>query len=174
MPSARPGKKRKSASPRRRSSARARSAANRRRRSRRTFNPRMPVLDQRQRDVLGLGLVAVGVYLGFVLYGHWAGGRLGHGLELTLGFCVGKARALAPAALIAGGGVLLLRPVLPALRPLRTGATCLFCSVTLALAAGTLGITRASGSAQWHASSLDSHGGLSGQLLFWVAHRLVQ
>ncbi len=134
----------------------------------------MPVLDQRQRDVLGLGLVAVGVYLGFVLYGHWAGGRLGHGLELTLGFCVGKARALAPAALIAGGGVLLLRPVLPALRPLRTGATCLFCSVTLALAAGTLGITRVSGSAQWHASSLDSHGGLSGQLLFWVAHRLVQ
>jgi DNA segregation ATPase FtsK/SpoIIIE, S-DNA-T family len=134
------------------------------------------VLDQRQRDVLGLGLVAVGVYLGFVLYGHWAGGRAGHGLELALGFCVGKARALAPVALIVGGGVLLLRPVLPALRPLRTGAICLFCSVTLALAAGTLGITSGSpsGSSQWHPDSLDSHGGLSGQLLFWVAHRLVQ
>jgi len=83
---------------------------------------------------------------------------------------------LVPVALTVGGGVLLLRPVLPALRPLRTGAICLFCSVTLALAAGTLGVTSQSplGSTQWHPGSLDSHGGLSGQLLFWVAHRLVQ
>jgi DNA segregation ATPase FtsK/SpoIIIE, S-DNA-T family len=134
------------------------------------------VLDQRQRDVLGLGLVALGVYLAFILYGHWAGGGVGHGLEVALGFCVGKSRVLAPVALIVGGGVLLLRPVLPALRPLRTGAICLFCSVTLALAAGTFGITSPSGSSasQWHAAFIESHGGLSGQLLFWVAHRLVQ
>ena len=48
---------------------------------------------------------------------------------------------LAPVALVVGGGALLLRPVLPALRPLRTGARCA-CSraITLALAAGTLGL----------------------------------
>jgi len=31
--------------------------------------PRLPALDQRGRDVLGLGLVAGGVFMGFVLYG---------------------------------------------------------------------------------------------------------
>ena len=30
--------------------------------------PRMPVLDQRQRDILGLALLALGVFMGFVLY----------------------------------------------------------------------------------------------------------
>ena len=44
-----------------------------------------------------------------------------------------------------GGGALLLRPVLPALRPLRAGAICLFAAVTLALAAGTLGVSSGPG-----------------------------
>src|ERR1700730_16501354 len=41
--------------------------------------PRLPVLDQRGRDVLGLGLVAAGVFMGFVLYGGWHGGGAGGG-----------------------------------------------------------------------------------------------
>src|SRR5262249_59012523 len=91
-----------------------------------------------ERDVLGLGLIAVGVFLGFVLYGGWNGGRAGHGLAVALGWTLGKARALAPIALIAAGGALLLRGVLPAVGRLRAGAVCLFASLTLALAAGTL------------------------------------
>ena len=43
------------------------------------WQPRWPELDQSQRDVLGLGLVALGVFMGFVLYGHWNGGRVGAG-----------------------------------------------------------------------------------------------
>src|ERR1700684_1904825 len=84
--------------------------------------PRLPVLDQRARDVLGLALVALGVFMGFVLYGGWDGGRAGHGLAVALGWTLGRPRVLAPITLIVGGAVLLLRPVLPALRPLRAGA----------------------------------------------------
>ena len=38
------------------------------------------------------------------------------------------------------GGILILRPMLPAVRPFRAGAICLFASLTLGLAAGTLGL----------------------------------
>ena len=101
----------------------------------------VPVLDQRERDVIGLALMAAGVFLGFVLYGGWDGGHAGHGVAVGLGWALGGARLLAPIAIFAGGGALLLRPVLPAVRPLRTGSLCLFAGVTLALAAGTLGVT---------------------------------
>ena len=145
----------------------------------------MPELDQRQRDVLALGLIALGIFLGFVLYGGWNGGRVGHGLSVALGWSVGRAKGLAPLALVAGGGVLLMRPVLPALRPLRTGSLCLAGSIVLALAAGTLGVSAgqaasqsAAGSArapsQWSAAFLDTRGGAVGQALYDVTHRLVQ
>jgi S-DNA-T family DNA segregation ATPase FtsK/SpoIIIE len=140
--------------------------------------PRLPALDQRQRDVLGLALVAVGVFLGFVLYGGspTPGGRAGHALAVALGWTLGKARVLAPVALILAGGAFLLRPVLPAMRPLRTGALCLFASTTLALAAGTLGISsRPTGAAgSWTSAFLQAHGGVVGEALYQASHRLVQ
>jgi S-DNA-T family DNA segregation ATPase FtsK/SpoIIIE len=140
---------------------------------------RWPVLDQSQRDVLGLGLVAVGVFMAFVLYGHWNGGRVGHGLAVGLGWCIGEARVLAPPALVIGGGALLMAQLMPTRRPLRTGGLCLFAAVTLALAAGTLGVssgTPAHGpsSEQWRAAFLQAHGGIVGQGLYWAAQRMVQ
>ncbi len=135
-----------------------------------------PVLDQRQRDVLGLALLALGVFLGFVLYGGWNGGSAGHALAAALGFIVGGARILAPAAAIAAGGVLLCTPLMPPAKPLRTGAICLFCAIVLALAAGTLGLTdgqRTSGS-HWSADFLEHRGGVVGQALYEVSDRLVQ
>src|SRR5580693_6821752 len=138
--------------------------------------PRLPELDQRQRDVLGLALVAAGVFMGFVLYGGWNGGRAGHGLAVALGWSLGRARVLAPATLVVGGGALLLRPVLPALRPLRTGALCVFAAVTLALAAGMLGLSSASagGAHVWSSAHLQTHGGVAGEALYQLTHRLVQ
>ncbi len=137
--------------------------------------PRLGALDQRGRDVLGLACVAVGVFMGFVLYGGWNGGRAGHAMVVALGWVLGRARVLAPITLIAGGGALLLRPVLPALRPLRAGAICLFASVTLALAAGTLGVSAAPGArdAQWTSAFLQAHGGVVGEALYQATHRLV-
>jgi S-DNA-T family DNA segregation ATPase FtsK/SpoIIIE len=141
---------------------------------------RLPTLDERQRDVLGLALVAAGVFLAFVLYGingpPAPGGRLGHGLAVALGWSVGRARDLTPVALVFGGGAMLMAPVLPALRPLRTGGICLAAAIVLALAAGTLGVssgTPATG-AEWSTSFLSSRGGALGELMYEGAHRLVQ
>jgi DNA segregation ATPase FtsK/SpoIIIE, S-DNA-T family len=146
--------------------------------------PRLPELDQRQRDLLGLALVALGVFMGFVLYGAGGsatlGGGLGHGLAVGLGWALGRARVLAPVALVAGGGALLLRPVLPALRPLRAGLLSLFAAVTLALAAGMFGLGSghgeivASGRRAWSSSYLQSHGGVVGQALYGLGHSMVQ
>jgi S-DNA-T family DNA segregation ATPase FtsK/SpoIIIE len=138
------------------------------------------VLDQRERDVLGLALAALGVFIGFVLYGGGHGGRAGHWLVVAIGWAMGGARELAPVALVLGGGLLLLRPVLPALRPLRTGAICLFAAITLALAAGTLGVSSGPaaahavrGASSWSSSHLQAHGGVIGEALYQGTHRLV-
>jgi S-DNA-T family DNA segregation ATPase FtsK/SpoIIIE len=66
--------------------------------------------------------------------------------------------------------------VLPALRPLRTGALCVFAAVTLALAAGMLGLSSGSppGSRVWSSAHLQTHGGIAGQALFELTHKLVQ
>ena len=100
-------------------------------------------------------------------------------LAVGLGWAVGKARVLAPIALIGGGGALLLRPVWPALRPLRTGAICLSASIVLALAAGTLGVSSGVGGvsskgASWTSAFLQAHGGVAGEALYQGSHRLVQ
>jgi S-DNA-T family DNA segregation ATPase FtsK/SpoIIIE len=94
----------------------------------------------------------------------------------ALGWTLGRARVLTPVAIGVGGAALLLRPVLPALRPLRTGALCVFGAVTLALAAGMLGLSSGSpqGSSVWSSAHLQSHGGIAGQALFELTHRLVQ
>ena len=134
------------------------------------------MLDQRQRDVLGLALLAAAVFMGFVLYGSSATGGVGRGLADGLGLLVGRARTLAPIAFALAGGALLLRGVLPSLRPLRAGAACLGAAVTLALAAGTLGLSsgpaRAAGA--WSSAHLQSHGGAVGEALFQASDRLVQ
>ena len=141
--------------------------------------PRLPSLEQRHRDILGLGLAALGVFMGFVLYGSGSpapGGRAGHALAVAFGWTMGRARVLAPVSLLLAGGVLLLRPVLPALRPLRTGAACVFAGVTLALAGGLLGLSSApaSGVSSWSSAHLQSHGGVIGAALYSLVHPLVQ
>jgi DNA segregation ATPase FtsK/SpoIIIE, S-DNA-T family len=145
-----------------------------------------PVLSQSQRDVLGLALIALGVFMAVVLYGDGDGGKVGKGLATALGFAVGEARVLAPIALVVGGGALLLDQLIATRRPLRTGGLCIFAAVTLALAAGILGVSSgtptglspstggAAASAQWHSAHLQTHGGILGQGLYWVTHRLVQ
>jgi DNA segregation ATPase FtsK/SpoIIIE, S-DNA-T family len=168
--------------------ARTRAHSRRRARSRVSLDPRdalaklwpapLSELDQRQIDMLGFATIAVGVFLGFVLYGGWNGGRVGQGLAQALGWCVGEAKVLAPIALVAGGGALLARPAWPQMRPLRTGATCLAAGLTMALAAGTLGVSSSAspntGESSWSNVFVQAHGGVVGEALYQVSHRLVQ
>jgi DNA segregation ATPase FtsK/SpoIIIE, S-DNA-T family len=138
-------------------------------------------LDQRARDVIGLALVAVGVFMGFILYGDWDGGRAGHGLAVAFGWVLGRARVLAPIALIACGLTLLLREMLPVRRSLlrearAIGAICLFAAATLALAGGTFGVSHGAGTSEtaWTSAFMQTHGGVVGEALYQLAHRFVQ
>ncbi len=149
-----------------------RPARRRARRARRALG--WPRLNQRARDLLGLGLIAFGVFLGFVLYGNWDGGSVGRNLDDRTAWLVGTVRFALPVALVVGGAALLLRPVLPALRPLRAGMLCLFASVTLALAAGTLGIGPAgTRHSYWQEPFFKARGGIVGEAQYWAAHHLV-
>jgi DNA segregation ATPase FtsK/SpoIIIE, S-DNA-T family len=96
----------------------------------------MPVVEQRHLDLTGLGLVAAGVFLAFPLYLGWEGGAAGEALIRFMTGLVGDIAYSAPVALLAAGALLVLRPVLPALRPFRAGGMCLFLSALLAFGAG--------------------------------------
>jgi S-DNA-T family DNA segregation ATPase FtsK/SpoIIIE len=122
-------------------------------------------LDQRHYDVIGLALIAAGVFLGFVIYGHWDGGRVGDWLARGLGSIVGDARLGIPVACAGAGALLLMRPALPTVRPFRTGAILLFLASALALAAG--GPQHVS----WTGAS--AHGGVLGEAELWAAAGLV-
>ena len=97
---------------------------------------RLPALEQRHFDLIGLALVALAVFLAFLVYLGWEGGEAGGGLVDGLQRLVGAVHYVVPVGLLAAGAVLVLRPVLPAVRPFRAAAACLLLSSCLALAAG--------------------------------------
>ncbi len=130
--------------------------------------PKLPVLEQHHLDLIGLGLVAFATFLGFVLYIGSAGGRVGEATEDALRFLLGGAAFLVPPALCATGAILVLRPLLPSVRPFRTGAICLILGVTLGLAAGSLGLGpgRAAHEPLLDPGYVSDRGGALGELLF--------
>ena len=84
-------------------------------------------------------MVALSVFFAFVIWLGWDGGQAGEGAVDGLKWLVGGVHVALPLALMAAGAWLVLQPVLPAVRPVRTGLLCLFLSLELGLAAGTLG-----------------------------------
>jgi DNA segregation ATPase FtsK/SpoIIIE, S-DNA-T family len=149
-----------------RKSAQRRSKA-RARRSPLPWPPRLPVLEQRHLDLLGLGLVAAGVFLAFPLYMAWDGGEAGQAIVDGLTWAVGRVAWATPVALVAAGGLLVLRPVLPAgVRPFRAGALCLLAAACLGLAVGTLGLGPGDG------APVAERGGHLGDVMAEAATRL--
>src|SRR5664279_1668975 len=65
-------------------------------------------LEQRHLDLIGLFLVAVGVYLVFVLFLGWEGGKVGYGIETGLTYLFGTvgARIFTVLILLVGGMLL--------------------------------------------------------------------
>ena len=137
---------------------------------------RMPALDQRQRDVLGLVLAAVGVYLALVLYGGWDGGPAGDGARRGLKLAVGQAAYAVPLAAILCGAGMVLRPLLPSLRPVRAGAICLAAGLLLALAAETAGLgpDAPNRHGYFDPGYMRPHGGALGEVLYWSSATLFQ
>ena len=143
------------------------------RRSSATWRPRLPPQDPHHVDLLGLGLVAAGVFLAFPLDLGWDGGAAGEGLVDALRLLAGEVAYAAPVALVAAGAILVLRTLLPAVRPFRAGGLCLLAAATLAPAAGTLGLGPAgTGTVTWRADALRDRGGALGEALFWASSSL--
>src|SRR5947207_12876667 len=117
-----------------------------RRRKRRTLRPRVPkrVKQRTKRDrkpprghqhpeLIGLGLLAVGVFLGAVLWAGWNGGYVGGWTQTGLDDLVGSASYALPAALVILGGLMVARSDLVEVRPFRTGTVVLFLGLMLTL-----------------------------------------
>src|SRR5215207_1790036 len=122
------------------------------------WRARVPVLEQHHWDLIGLGLVAFGIFLAFLVYLGWDGGQGGDWLVDGLRRLVGAVRYLVPVALLGAGTVLVMRPVLPAVRPFRAAGACLFAAGCLGLAAGTLGLGGG--------DTVEDKGGLAGKWLY--------
>ncbi len=132
------------------------------------------MLEQRHLDLIGLGLFAAGVFVAFPLYLAWDGGAAGGVLVDGLQRGFGRIAYLIPIGLVAAGAVLVLRPVLPAVRPFRAAGACLLLALTLTFAAGTLGLgdgpVRAGA---WDANLLEARGGALGQALYTGTSQVV-
>ncbi len=134
-----------------------------------------PDLQPHHIDIIGLALIALGIFLGGVAYLHWSGGALGSGAVRGVRFVLGAIGYAVPVALVLAGGLILAREVRPPARPMRTGALCLTAALTLALAAGTLGLGPGAlhGAQFWRASAMESRGGIVGQAEFWLTSNLL-
>jgi len=130
-------------------------------------------LEPHQREILGLGLVAGGMFLGGVQYFGWSGGAVGTAAVGAARVALGLTGYLLPVALISLGLLIVFGQLPePGRRP-RAGVVCVGAAGTLALAAGAFTTGPASTRDHWQASALRSHGGLAGQAEFWAASRLV-
>ena len=129
----------------------------------------LPVLEQRHLDIVGLGLVALGVFLAFPLYLGWDGGAAGQAAMRGLRYAVGQVAYATPVALVAAGALFVLRPVLPAVRPFRAGGLCLLAALTLMFAGGTLGLgPPGERHGYWEAPFFEPRGGIVGDALLYA------
>ena len=125
-----------------------------RRRKKRTLRPRVPSRIRKKTrkgrtrghqhpELIGLGLVALGLFLASILYLGWSGGMVGGWIADGFRGAIGAAAYVAPVAFVAVGALMVGRSALVDVRPFRTG-----------LAVTTLGLLTTLGSA---------HGGAMGR-----------
>jgi S-DNA-T family DNA segregation ATPase FtsK/SpoIIIE len=104
-----------------------------RRRKKRTLRPRLPArVKKRSRrkgkakseqhlELIGLGLVALGLFLASILYFGWSGGMVGGWIVNGFTATIGAAAYVAPVACVAVGGLMVARSALIDVSPFRTG-----------------------------------------------------
>src|SRR5215210_6135921 len=154
----------------------ANSRRRKRRRARTAWLPHveLPTLEQRHWDLIGLGLVGFAAFFACVFYLGWAGGEVGEALADAILFMFGGVGYAAPVLLFAAGSLIVIRPMIPAVHPFKTGTLCFAAALMLGLAAGSLGLgpgdTLREGFLD--ASYLQDHGGLVGESLFWASAKL--
>jgi DNA segregation ATPase FtsK/SpoIIIE, S-DNA-T family len=104
----------------------------RRRRKKRTLRPRLPArvrkrgrkrkaASEQHLELLGLGLLALGVFLASILYLGWSGGMIGGGIADAFTGAIGAAAYVAPVAFTIVGALMVARSALVDVSPFRTG-----------------------------------------------------
>src|SRR5690348_6660184 len=84
-------------------------------------------------ELWGLGAVALGLYLGAVLYFGWNGGYVGGWLGNGLDRLIGDAKYAVPVVLVVIGALMVTRSALVDVRPFRTGLAVLGCGLMITL-----------------------------------------
>jgi S-DNA-T family DNA segregation ATPase FtsK/SpoIIIE len=87
----------------------------------------------RHPELWGLAAVALGLFLGAVLYFGWSGGYVGGWLGEGLDRLVGGARYAVPVALMVLGALTVAKSALVEVRPFRTGLAVLGCGLMISL-----------------------------------------
>jgi S-DNA-T family DNA segregation ATPase FtsK/SpoIIIE len=121
------------------------------RRKKRTLKPRTPArVKTRKRarrhhghqhpELVGLGLLALGLFLAAIVYLDWSGGLVGGAIVDGIHAAIGAAAYVAPAGLVTVGALMLGRSALVDVRPFRTGLAVLSLGLLLALGEGHGGL----------------------------------
>jgi DNA segregation ATPase FtsK/SpoIIIE, S-DNA-T family len=84
-------------------------------------------------ELWGLGLVALGLFLGSVVYAGWNGGYVGRALADGLDALIGGASLVVPVAFTVLGALMVARSALVDVRPFRTGLVVVSFGLMLAL-----------------------------------------
>ena len=126
--------------------------------------------------MIGLALCALGMYLGFVLYGGWDGGRVGGWAQTGLTYAVGQVAYVVPFALVGWGASLMLRPFIEAPAAVNAGGILILLSLLLAFAAETAGLgpDRPLRHDYFEPRFYTEHGGAVGEGLYWATTTLFQ
>ncbi len=121
------------------------------------------------REIAGLGLIALGAFLGAVVFAEVGGGAFGQYLEEGIRVFVGRAVGLAPLVLVAIGIHLIVRiPVFDS-RPFRIGAGVVGLAILLGLASGLFGTGMDTSLGWFDMSEIQATGGAIGATLWWAA-----
>jgi S-DNA-T family DNA segregation ATPase FtsK/SpoIIIE len=133
-------------------------------------------LEQRHLDLIGLALLALGLYLGFVLYAGWDGGSAGSGIEVALTWAVGAIAYAMPLLLAGIGLALVVRPLMRYPGAINAGALLLVAGLLLAFAAETFGLGPDTPvrDQTFDPDFFTAHGGALGESLYWASTTLFQ
>jgi S-DNA-T family DNA segregation ATPase FtsK/SpoIIIE len=135
-------------------------------------------LEQRHLDLIGLGMIAIAVYLACVLWIGWDGGPVGNSLKTGLADLTGRVAYLVPLAMAGCGVALVMRPLISAPGALNAGAILILAALLLAFAAQTAGLGPAHPARHGYFEPrfYSVHGGVIGEAFYWAAttlfHRL--
>lgn len=124
--------------------------------------------DSSAREVGGLALVGLGLFLAASLFLGLSVGPVGAGLETAIRWVVGVGVALAPLVLVAVGLALILRHPTLSSPPLRLGLGVLGTALVVAFAAGTFGIAGADRTQWFDPAVMPERGGYLGELGYFA------